>query len=90
MKEIKPTAEEYLSSKGWDESNPIIGGILFKAIAQLIDEYAILKPYDPDEPRFPSKEEIDEMASLYPGYEIYVYAGIALVQSWMKNHGLVD
>ena len=89
MKEVKPTAEEFLKSKGWDEKNPIVGGVFFKGIAELLEEYARLHPFDPNTPRFPSEQEIDSMADKYHGGESYVYAGIDMVKKWFKTHGLL-
>ena len=87
MKKI--TAEEFLKSKGWDDENPVLGGAIFKGIADLLEEYAKIQPFDPDEKRFPSESEIDSFADLYKGGEIYVYAGVNLVKKWMKEHGLL-
>ena len=89
MKKVKPTAEEFLRSKGWAENSPIIGGALFKGIAELLEEYAKLQPYDPNIKRFPTEQEIDSMADLYPDGEIYVYAGVNLVKEWLKKRGLI-
>jgi hypothetical protein len=97
MKEVKPTAEEFLKSKGWDESRNPLGGALFKGIVELLEEYARLKPYDPNNPRFPSADEIHQMIEHYKNLEgpncpdgsIYVYAGIEMVKTWLKEHGLL-
>ena len=94
MKKI--TAEEFLKSKGWA---PSMGGDFFKSVAELLDEYATLQPYDPNAPRFPSEKEINDMTELYhnlegphgnPDGKIYVYAGINMIQTWMKEHGLLQ
>jgi hypothetical protein len=87
MKKI--TGKEFLKSKGWDDKNPILGGALFNGIAELLEEYARLQPFDPNIERFPNNKEIHEFADLYQGGEIYVYAGIELVREWMKKHGIL-
>lgn len=87
MKKIN--AEEFLKLKGWDEKNPVVGGVFFKGIAELLEEYARLQPFDTNVERFPSQKEIDGFADLYHGGEIYIYAGMDFVRKWMKNHGLI-
>jgi hypothetical protein len=51
---------------------------------------------DPSQ-KFPTSDEINQMASHYkniegpngPNGEIYVYAGIEMVKTWLKKHGLL-
>jgi hypothetical protein len=93
----KPTPEEFLKSKGWDDKNPIVGGTFFDGIVELLEEYAKLRPYNPNAPRFPSEKEIKEMGDKYdnlegpnrPSGKIYVYAGVNMVKEWLKEHGLL-
>ena len=37
--EVKLGSEDYLRSRGWDDKSPVVGGILFKSFAVLLDEY---------------------------------------------------
>ena len=84
----KPTAEEFLKSKGYD-----VRVSIFKGLVDLLEEYAILHPYDPEIPRFPSNDEMNEMAKKYnfgpnlnmePGF----YAGVYWVKTWLDDRGL--
>jgi hypothetical protein len=85
----KITAEEFLKLKGWDDKNSVVGGALFKGVAELLEEYAKLQPFNPSIERFPTETEIDNFADLYHGGEIYIYAGINLVKEWMLKQGLL-
>lgn len=38
--------------------------------------------------KFPTEEEIDKFADKYHGGEIYIFATIAWIKDWMKNHGI--
>ena len=63
---------DFLRSKGWDDKHATLNVLyLFRGTAGLLEEYARLQPYDPSVPRFPSEEEIKEMASKYANLEGY-------------------
>jgi hypothetical protein len=93
----KMSAEDFLREKGWDDKNSVLGGVVFKGFAELLEEYAKLQPYDPNVPRFPSGNEINQMVDKYTNLEgtgnirgeIYVFAGIEMIKTWLKEHGLL-
>jgi hypothetical protein len=87
MKKI--SADEFLKSKGWDDKNPIVGGIFFKGITELLEEYVHLQPSDINTRSFPTREEIDAFADLYRNGQSYVYAGVEFVREWMRERRLL-
>lgn len=32
-------SEKFLINRGWDKNNPVTGGVFFKGVAELLDEY---------------------------------------------------